>query len=120
MADEDESYFCYGGIELKNLVDLVDDRDKDKLTELGGSEGVAKLLKSDIKKGISHEQPTEKYISHRVKAFGSNTFEYPPPKTLIQLMIEQLEDKTLQLLCFAAIISLVIGLAVECHRQDYG
>ena len=110
----------YGDLRQQELVDLIDDRDKDKLSKLGGVEGVAKLLKSDVKDGISNAELTEEDLQRRIAAFGSNTFEYPPPKTLIQLMLEQLEDKTLQLLCFAAVISLVIGLAVTCHRQDYG
>lgn len=119
-AKDTEAVNKYGDLTRKELVDLIDDRDKDKLDKLGGVEGVAKLLKSDVALGVSGDELAEDDIDRRVAAYGSNTFEYPPPKTLLQLMLEQLEDKTLQLLCFAAVISLVIGLAVECHRQDYG
>ena len=110
----------YGELTRQELVDLIDDRDKDKLARLGGVEGVARLLRSDVARGVCGGELEGPDVDRRLAAFGSNTFEYPPPKTLVQLMLEQLEDKTLQLLCFAAVISLVIGLAVECHRQDYG
>ena len=52
--------------------------------------------------------------------FGKNEFEYPPPKTFLQLCVIALEDFTVRILIAAAVVSLAIGAGMKEHRDEYG
>lgn len=45
--------------------------------------------------------------------FGNNQPIVKPPKTIIELIIENFEDEMLRILCGAAAVSLVLGIATE-------
>ena len=63
---------------------------------------------------------SEESLARRKEAFGVNEFEYPPPKSFLQLCRDALDDLTVQILCVAAIISLGIGAGLPKHREEYG
>ena len=72
---------------------------------------LCKLLRTNIKKGISTYNKTD--MDWRIKTFGTN--ELPPEKPLriIDFILECFEDPTLKVLLISAIISLIIGLLKE-------
>ena len=73
-------------------------------------ENLCKLLKTDLKKGISLNKEE---LSWRIQNYGTNKF--PPEKSLniLDFILECFEDATLKVLLIAAIVSLVIGLLKE-------
>ena len=52
-------------------------------------------------------------VEDRQKKFGKNEIPMEPQTSILVLMWEALQDPTLIFLCFAAIVSLVIGVFVE-------
>ena len=104
----------------KTLEECITDRNKDVVKTAGGVAGIAAKLKTDIKLGLSREQLSNEARKERQDAFGANEFEYPPPKTFLQLCSEAMNDVTVQILCIAAIISLGIGAGLKKHREEYG
>jgi len=76
----------------------------------GGIHGLEKGLSTSAKKGI-HGDPTD--IKRRNDVFGNNQPIVKPPKTIIELIIENFEDEMLRILCGAAAVSLVLGIATE-------
>ena len=102
------------------LEEAVTERDKDAIAKAGGHLGIADKLKTDPKLGLCGTELSEENRTKRKEAFGVNEFEYPPPKSFLQLCRDALDDLTVQILCVAAIISLGIGAGLKKHREEYG
>ena len=102
------------------LEEAVTERDKDAIAKAGGHLGIADKLKTDPKLGLCGTELSEENLTKRKEAFGVNEFEYPPPKSFLQLCRDALDDLTVQILCVAAIISLGIGAGLKKHREEYG
>ena len=102
------------------LEEAVTERDKDAIAKAGGHLGIADKLKTDPKLGLCGTEISEENLTKRKEAFGVNEFEYPPPKSFLQLCRDALDDLTVQILCVAAIISLGIGAGLKKHREEYG
>ena len=102
------------------LEEAVTERDKDAIAKAGGHLGIADKLKTDQKLGLCGTELSEENLTKRKEAFGVNEFEYPPPKSFLQLCRDALDDLTVQILCVAAIISLGIGAGLKKHREEYG
>ena len=102
------------------LEEAVTERDKDAINKAGGHLGIAEKLKTDPKVGLCGTELSEESLARRKEAFGVNEFEYPPPKSFLQLCRDALDDLTVQILCVAAIISLGIGAGLPKHREEYG
>ena len=81
--------------------------------ELGGTQGLLKLLKCDPRVGISKWVDE---LDSRKQTFGDNLPIVRPQKSLIRLIWEQLQDFVIRVLIAAAIVSLGIGLAT--HPED--
>mmetsp|Transcript_12255 Transcript_12255/g.42510 ORF Transcript_12255/g.42510 Transcript_12255/m.42510 type:complete len:1092 (+) Transcript_12255:149-3424(+) len=106
--------------ERDTLVDKSDPssaQGKAELAKLGGVSGLAAKLKTDLEKGVSGQ---EAELASRREALGTNEFEYPPPKTLLELVGDAFNDLTVRILCVAAIVSLGIGAGMKEHREEYG
>lgn len=101
------------------LVTAVEHRDRRWLQERGGPPGLAHALHTDLDNGISGDEIAASLLP-RAEAYGSNVFKYPPPKGFIRLMFEAFKDLTIIILCVAAVVSLVIGLALDDKRSHYG
>jgi len=56
-------------------------------------------------------------IKERVEKFGTNKFPPPKIRTLFEIVAENFEDKINQILCLAAVVSIVIGLIKEGYPQ---
>ncbi|KAA8494279.1 Calcium-transporting ATPase 4, plasma membrane-type [Porphyridium purpureum] len=105
------------GVSAEALVNMIEERDKPALAEMGGVDGLLAALKSSKTKGMTTND--DELDVHR-RAFGPNKFRYPPPKNFFVLVWEAFHDITVLILCVAAIISLTIGLAVPEKREEYG
>lgn len=91
------------------LSQLFDDRHFAELKAKGGLQAIAKGLKTNLETGLNEEQLSEEGRAGRVRVFGANKTDPPPPKTLFELMLEALEDATLKILIVAALVSLALG-----------
>jgi Ca2+ transporting ATPase len=69
-----------------------------------------------MQKGI-HGDPAD--IKKRTKVFGDNQPIVKDPKTILELILENFEDEMLRILCGAAAVSLVLGIATEGIREGW-
>jgi len=78
------------------------------ITELGDLEGIAKALKTDLRKGLSGTDNAE-----RRSEFGNNM--QPPAKVrgFCKIVIDVLEDLLLRVLIVCGVISIVINMIIE-------
>lgn len=81
-----------------------------ELLKAGGSKELFSRLSTSLKGGIPNE-PRE--IQKRIDSFGSNALIEPPTKTLWEIFLDCFEDLTLQMLCVAAVASLIVGIISE-------
>ncbi|EKX34203.1 hypothetical protein GUITHDRAFT_119620 [Guillardia theta CCMP2712] len=86
-----------------------------KLEEMGGFEGVQKGLKTNMGDGIKESE-----LQMRQQTYGKNYVEPPPLTPFWKFCWDALQDPTLQFLCFSAIVSLTVGLAIPEERVCYG
>jgi Ca2+ transporting ATPase len=105
------------GIKQRDLADLFEpDNIKDgvsvrKVESWGGIQGVLEKLDVKVKDGIDTHAVTD--ISARQMEFGKNDPIVKPPDTIWSMIVEQFEDKVLQILSAASAVSLVIGIIEE-------
>ena len=74
---------------------------------LGWKEGLLNNLRTNQRRGISEDRNE---LKERIRAYGENSRRSIKIKTLTQLVLEQFEDKILQILLVAAFVSLTIGV----------
>ena len=63
------------------------------------------VQKGIVKDAKDHEQ--------RVNSYGDNAPIVKPPKTIMELVLENFEDDMLRILCASAAVSLVLGILTE-------
>lgn len=103
------------GLDAKQLEECITERDKQVLVDAGGVGGVAAKLKTDSKSGLSGDGVSDAALRERGEFFGRNEFEYPPPKTFLQLCVDAMQDVTVRILIVASVISLG-GVAAEVQQ----
>ena len=103
---ENVSEFGITLIELRDLMGLRDHDGIERITELGGTFEILKLLQSTEEQGIVGNQ---KDIENRRKVFGINMIPTQPPKGFIRLIWEALQDVTLIILLVAGLVSLILS-----------
>mmetsp|Transcript_18107 Transcript_18107/g.37651 ORF Transcript_18107/g.37651 Transcript_18107/m.37651 type:complete len:1061 (-) Transcript_18107:457-3639(-) len=115
------------GTTQEELIRVIEDRDLAWVQGHDGVAGVAKLLNVSVDMGISAseikaggEGIEKDGLGPRRIALGENRFKYPPPKSFLLLMFNACKDLTIMILTVAAVVSLIIGLAVEEKRKEYG
>lgn len=74
---------------------------------LGGIEGIAKSLDSNLETGVSAAS-----VEHRRTFFGANELPEEEPLTFWQILLAAWSDHMIILLTIAAIVALVLGLTV--------
>lgn len=97
----------FKGLDKDELYSIVERKDKSKLAELGGWNGLAEKLESNIDNGIKSAT-----IPLRKSHFGANCLPESDPVTFFGLVLEALGDTMLRILIGAAVISLILGLTV--------
>lgn len=107
------AYFSYSA---QDLDELFDDKGNFKqLEKLGGVINIAKGLRADLSNGLSER--AEGTFAERIQAFGSNVYPERKFKSFFLLVWETLQDLTLIILCVAAVISLVLGVAFPNEEE---
>ncbi|EGC37707.1 P-type ATPase [Dictyostelium purpureum] len=103
-------------ISVETLGKLVDvPKGFDTLHELGGVQGLAKALKTDLKQGLPAIE-TDLEIA-RVKKFSNNVLPPPPHQPLWSIVLDAMSDHILILLMVASVVSIVLG-AVPYTSHD--
>jgi magnesium-transporting ATPase (P-type) len=72
-----------------------------------GAETLAQDLFTNLKTGV---EGSRKDHAERIRVYGANAFPPPKLKSLWELVAENFEDTINQILCGAAVVSIVIGL----------
>jgi hypothetical protein len=73
--------------------------------EIGGTQGLARALQTDVRKGI---RGTPEDLAQRRAVYGANIKRIPKIKTLFELTKEAFSDFTLQLLIILGTINVTI------------
>lgn len=102
------------------LAETVSSKSIAELEALGGLDGLAHGLHTDLNAGLclegcqasseSFEDEACGCYKSRVEIYGVNKIQPKKPNTIFELMMIALSDKVLVLLCIVAAISLVLGL----------
>ncbi|KAI9486555.1 MAG: PMCA-type calcium-translocating P-type ATPase [Benjaminiella poitrasii] len=132
----------------QQLMSIVDQKRLDLINHLGGIEAIAKGLHSNVKKGVNWSEFSLSYVrlfdikeqedeqdefyntqssvtksidsfAQRKQVFGCNSLPAIEEVTLLQLMWEAFQDKTLLLLTGSAIVSLTVGIYEDTHIIEY-
>jgi Ca2+-transporting ATPase len=80
------------------------------IEKFGGQEGIMQALYTNPKTGI---EGSDHDIQDRKRIYGVNKFPQSPLKSIIELILENFDDRINQILLVAALVSLVIGLYKE-------
>ena len=119
--------------ELSSLVKNRDVGDDALNLKHKGVKGIAEALRVDFKKGLSEEvslsfhfQENARHsqnltrlqeIEARRAHFGKNDLPEKPPKPWFSFWWEAMQDRTLQILSVAAIVSIILGVAVPAPGE---
>ncbi|KPA76150.1 putative P-type ATPase [Leptomonas pyrrhocoris] len=95
---------------LHELVNEGSEGTTRRLASLGGLEGLAAHLKTDLAKGIDVSNPAA--LAERRAAFSVNELPAAEETSFLDMVLESLEDRMMQILIVSAVVSLVLGLTV--------
>ncbi|EAY16498.1 calcium-translocating P-type ATPase, PMCA-type family protein [Trichomonas vaginalis G3] len=87
----------------EELWHLIENQDNDALNKLMGVQGIARMLDTDLKKGINSTT-----IQSRISKFGSNQLPDRPIRSFWSMLNEALKDGTVRILIVCSILSLVL------------
>eukprot|EP00201_Polytomella_parva_P013237 CAMPEP_0175051854 /NCGR_PEP_ID=MMETSP0052_2-20121109/8038_1 /TAXON_ID=51329 ORGANISM="Polytomella parva, Strain SAG 63-3" /NCGR_SAMPLE_ID=MMETSP0052_2 /ASSEMBLY_ACC=CAM_ASM_000194 /LENGTH=685 /DNA_ID=CAMNT_0016316199 /DNA_START=75 /DNA_END=2128 /DNA_ORIENTATION=+ len=109
------------GFTVEELSMLNEKRDFETLISWGGTAALALKLRSDLHNGLSLTAGGDNSVEAHREIFGGNTYPEPPPKSFFALIWDNLQDPVNLILCFAALVSTVLGLAIteERKKADY-
>jgi magnesium-transporting ATPase (P-type) len=110
-------------IEIRELTDLLQvqlkpDEQQEFLSQHGHVAGLMKKLKTNPQTGLSNENKQD--LLNRATQFGKNEIPAKPPKSFFYLMWEAVQDTTLIILIFGAVISLIVSLFNFEETRDLG
>ncbi|XP_068332898.1 calcium-transporting ATPase 1-like [Pyrus communis] len=89
---------------------IVEGRDVKKLKSHGGVETITDKLGTSSINGIS---TSEKMLHKRKEIYGVNKFAEKPSRGFLVYVWEALQDTTLMILAFCALVSLLVGIMTE-------
>ncbi|XP_058202234.1 putative calcium-transporting ATPase 13, plasma membrane-type [Rhododendron vialii] len=107
FIDVFEPHPCFPKIDPSVLAGIVKQKNLDRLGKCDGVEGLACGLETNLENGISGDSED---VSRRSEAFGSNTYQRPPMKSLWYFVWEALRDPTILILLVCAALSLGFGI----------
>ncbi|KAI3654976.1 hypothetical protein MP228_000356 [Amoeboaphelidium protococcarum] len=109
-AEESPSF----NLSIGQLQELFDPKDVKKLRALDGINGLCRALRTNLFSGLDKDGD----YKDRTEFYGANRLPEQPPKTLLQLFLLALRDKTLIVLTVASLVSLAIGLYLEFRPSN--
>jgi len=107
-------------VDPERLFSINEDKDMKELTKVGGAEGLAAALKTDLRQGLESEGSGPASVQAHAEAFGPNTYKEVPAKSFFALVYENIKDPIILLLIGAALVSTILGLAIEEERKEQG
>ncbi|KAJ1931558.1 plasma membrane calcium, partial [Linderina macrospora] len=116
------------GVSPEQLTAMLDPKDVEKLSRLGGADQVCKHLLVDPAVGLRQREQvdtdgtrsTEPFQARR-SVFGRNELPEAETTTFLQLLFEAYNDRTLILLTIASVVSLLVGIyddTLGSHKDD--
>ncbi|KAL0388527.1 UNVERIFIED_CONTAM: putative calcium-transporting ATPase 13, plasma membrane-type [Sesamum radiatum] len=99
------SYFS--NVDQLILSRLVKEKSLEGLAKLGGVEGIAASLRTDVQQGVNDDVEG---TLRRKEAFGTNTYLKPPTKSLFHFVCEAFKDPTILILLVCAALSIGFGV----------
>ncbi|KAL6343634.1 hypothetical protein AAG906_024999 [Vitis piasezkii] len=106
----------FSNFDQHSLTQIVKHKSLTQLLELGGVEGVAIILETDVKNGI-HGAVED--VTRRRKAFGSNAYRKPPTKSFFYFVVEAIKDVTILILVACATLSLGFGIKEQGPKEGW-
>ncbi|KAJ6238711.1 calcium-transporting atpase [Anaeramoeba flamelloides] len=103
---------------LGDLCSQNDPTNPEKLEKMGGSNGIAKTIQTNLQNGLPN-QDLEKNLDERKFFFGENRFKEPEFKGFWGLFKDTFDDPTLKILIVSAIVSLILGVTVEDPKTGW-
>ena len=94
-------------VDQATLTKLVKEKELECLQNIGGVDGLASALETNVECGIHGDVDD---IARRHESFGSNTYIRPPTKGLFHFVVEAFKDLTILILLGCAVLSLVFGI----------
>lgn len=104
------------GVKQEELAAMSKEHDVSLLHQLGGVNGLAEKLKSNLDKGIPG---TDEDALQRKNAFGSNTYPRKKGRSFWRFLWEACQDLTLIILMVAAVASLALGIKSEGIKEGW-
>ncbi|GAB4846897.1 Calcium-transporting ATPase 2, plasma membrane-type [Ancistrocladus abbreviatus] len=92
------------------LISIIEGHDVKKLNSHGGVNGIAVKLKTSIADGITMDDTS---LSQREEIYGINKFAESKARSFWVFVWEALQDLTLMILGICAVVSLIVGIAME-------
>jgi len=109
MSLQDNEALDTSKVNAKELSDNVLNH-KENLQKYDGVKGLAKILGSDLERGLPDDEQRLESIR---KEFGSNRPKEKRKKGFFSFVVDAMKDKTLIILSVAAVVSIALGLTVE-------
>uniref|UniRef100_A0A2N9GP93 Calcium-transporting ATPase n=1 Tax=Fagus sylvatica TaxID=28930 RepID=A0A2N9GP93_FAGSY len=103
-------------IDQTSLTKLVKEKNVERLQNIGGVDGVAYTLQTNVECGIHGDIED---IAHRHEAFGFNTYKRPPTKSFFHFVVEAFMDLTILNLFGYAVLSLVFGIKKKGIKEGW-
>ncbi|WOK95006.1 calcium-transporting ATPase 8, plasma membrane-type-like [Canna indica] len=104
------------GIGEEQLTKMTRDHNFSSLEVYGGVQNLAKMLKTNLDKGIGEDDAE---ILRRRNVFGSNTYPQKKSRSFWMFLWEACQDLTLIILMVAAVLSLVLGIKTEGIKEGW-
>ncbi|KAG0598160.1 hypothetical protein M758_12G051300 [Ceratodon purpureus] len=104
------------GVATSDLSQLLQDRDLKDLERMGGVEGLAKQLHTDMEDGLDE---TEEQMERRREAYGANTYPKKVTKGFWSFVWDACKDTTLNILMACAVVSLATGIWTEGIEEGW-
>ncbi|GIL84523.1 hypothetical protein Vretimale_14412 [Volvox reticuliferus] len=101
----------------EQLLAMNEAKDTAALKNIGGAQGLAKKLLSDLHKGLDPHGQGLASIEAHAEAYGINKFAEVPPKSFFALVWGNLQDPVIIILILAALVSTVLGAAITEQRK---
>lgn len=103
-------------IDQEKLASMTREHDFEALQHLGGVKALARILKTDIDKGIPGD---EEDLLKRKNSFGSNTYPRKKGRGFWSFVWDACRDTTLIILMVAAAASLALGIKSEGIKEGW-
>ena len=89
------------------------------LSEMGGAQGLAAALRSDVKSGLHGDESDDGAFARRTALYGANVFAEAELASFLDMCKDILSDPMLIVLLVAGVVSIALGLADSLDHGWY-